>query len=387
MKKRKLLSILLILSLFIGMVGIVNAEPSYAASKKIHVKKKAVTLQVGQKYQQKLIAKNGKTIKAKKVKWKSKKPSVAKINKKGKITAVRPGTAKMTAKYKGKTYKFTVKVEAGTPAQSPASNQTPQQPSTPTNNQLISLEPYFLTINYGESATVHLTTDNGQVVYYSISNNSVSVKWDGWSDDHSGTFTVTGVKPGMALLSVWDPVDTSVKAILTISVVMSKEQAISYMHDYIIENGREPQYASGIAGDYYIESASYATSDRSRIVLSTSIGSNCIHMYRIDRDDKKYVLTYNDPDEEVGITSFSIFYGSLFGTNYWGDLITEKYTAKLYGEENGIINCMKTGPSTVTDASELYKIYKTASESMEDIDLFLRTYMGFGLDTLGFKNM
>ena len=111
MKKRKLLSIMLILSLFIGMVGIVNAEPSYAASKKIHVKKKTVSIYVGSTYQQKLIDKKGKTIKATKVKWKSKNASVAKVSKKGKITAVKKGTAKMTAKYKGKTYKFTVNVK------------------------------------------------------------------------------------------------------------------------------------------------------------------------------------------------------------------------------------------------------------------------------------
>ena len=109
--KSKLLSIMLILTLAVGLVGIVNVDPSYAASKKIHVKKKTVSIYAGSTYQQKLIDKKGKTIKAKKVKWKSKNKSIAKISKKGKITAVKAGTAKMTAKYKGKTYKFTVKVK------------------------------------------------------------------------------------------------------------------------------------------------------------------------------------------------------------------------------------------------------------------------------------
>ena len=88
-----------------------NVEYSYAAKKKIHLKKTKVSIVVKKTYQQKLIDKKGKTIKATKVKWKSKKKSVAKISKKGKITAVKAGTAKMTAKYKGKTYKFTVKVK------------------------------------------------------------------------------------------------------------------------------------------------------------------------------------------------------------------------------------------------------------------------------------
>ena len=109
--KRKALSYLLILSLFVGIVGIVNVNTTYAASKKDHLKRTAISVVAGKTYQQKLIGKNGKTIKASKVKWKSSKPSVAKINKKGKITGVKVGTVKMTAKYKGKTYKFKVKVK------------------------------------------------------------------------------------------------------------------------------------------------------------------------------------------------------------------------------------------------------------------------------------
>lgn len=94
----------------VGMIGYINIDTTYAATKKIHLKKTTVSLNAGKTYQQKLIDKKGKTIKATKVKWKSKKTSVAKIDKKGKIKAVKAGTAKMTAKYKGKTYKFTVKV-------------------------------------------------------------------------------------------------------------------------------------------------------------------------------------------------------------------------------------------------------------------------------------
>lgn len=108
---KKIISFILVLFLFVGMVGIVNVDTSYAASKKIHLKKTTVSVVAGKTYQQKLIDKKGKTIKATKIKWKSSKTSVARINKKGKITAVKAGTAKMTARYKGKTYKFTVKVK------------------------------------------------------------------------------------------------------------------------------------------------------------------------------------------------------------------------------------------------------------------------------------
>lgn len=108
---KKILSLLVILSLFIGIVGAFNVDTTFAATKKIHLKKKTISVVAGKTFQQKLIDKKGKTIKASKVTWKSKKISVATINKKGKITAVKTGTAKMTAKYKGKTYTFTVKVK------------------------------------------------------------------------------------------------------------------------------------------------------------------------------------------------------------------------------------------------------------------------------------
>lgn len=106
--KNRVLSVILVISLVIGMVGIVSTDTTYATKKKIHLKKTEVTLAIGKTYQQKLIDKKGKQIKATKVKWSSPKPGVVTINKKGKLKAVKTGKVKLTAKYKGKTYKFTV---------------------------------------------------------------------------------------------------------------------------------------------------------------------------------------------------------------------------------------------------------------------------------------
>ena len=82
--RKKGISLLVILAMLVSIVGIANTDTTYAATKKIHLKKTTVNLVVGKTYQQKLIAKNGKVIKATKVKWKSKNKSIAKINKKGK---------------------------------------------------------------------------------------------------------------------------------------------------------------------------------------------------------------------------------------------------------------------------------------------------------------
>ena len=107
---QKTLSLLMVLSMVISIAGFAGINPAYAATGKIHLAKTTISKVVGQTYQQKLYNKNGKAISATKVTWKSAKTSVAKISKKGKITAVKAGTAAMTAKYNGKTYKFTVKV-------------------------------------------------------------------------------------------------------------------------------------------------------------------------------------------------------------------------------------------------------------------------------------
>lgn len=109
------LSLVLILSLLLSTAGILNADASHAAAKKTHLKKTSVTLEAGQTFQQRLVSAQGKYIKAAKIKWKSSKRSVAKISKKGKVTAVKAGTAKMTAKYRGKTYRFTVTVRRTDP--------------------------------------------------------------------------------------------------------------------------------------------------------------------------------------------------------------------------------------------------------------------------------
>lgn len=198
--KSKLLSLIIVFSLFISIVGAVNVDFSYAASKRIHLKKTTVTLAAGSKYQQKLISKSGKTIKATKVKWKSQKKSVAKINKKGKITAVKAGTAKMIAKYKGKTYKFTVKVK--------------------NTNNLVSVDKSDVAILPGGTAEVVVHTDKGKSVSCKIDNKDVaSFEWGSKiSGTHDKTLYIKGLTKGSATVTVYDTYKTSVKATIKVAV-------------------------------------------------------------------------------------------------------------------------------------------------------------------------
>ena len=239
--RKKFLSLLLIVSLFVGMVGIVNIDTAYAASKKkTHIMTKTVSMYLGQNYQQKLLSSKGKTIKAKKVKWKSKNNVVATINKKGLITAVNLGEAKMTAKYKGKTYKFTVVV---TPVPTPAPAPTPTPAPTPSDsNSYISFNTDSLYVLKGYYDTVEVNTDKGESVTYDINNNNVSCSWGDWID---GTNTVeleiTGEKIGTSIVTVYDTNNPLVRDTLEVHVVGALQllQAIVNEDGYTNGNGHK----------------------------------------------------------------------------------------------------------------------------------------------------
>lgn len=99
MKTKRIIAFLLAVSLVLGFTP--ETTVTYAA-KKMALNKKKITLQVGSSTTLKV--KNTK----KKVTWKSSNKKVAIVSKKGKVTALKKGTAKITAKVSGK--KFTCNV-------------------------------------------------------------------------------------------------------------------------------------------------------------------------------------------------------------------------------------------------------------------------------------
>ncbi len=106
--KRSVAFTMALMLVFVSIATFVTDE-TFGASK-THLKKKAISLEAGDTYQQKLILSNGKTVKSTKVKWKSCYTRVATISSTGKITAKYHGTAKLKATYKGRTYTFRVTV-------------------------------------------------------------------------------------------------------------------------------------------------------------------------------------------------------------------------------------------------------------------------------------
>lgn len=99
---------------FILFWGAVEEIPNFkcvttveAANKKIKLNKSKATIYVGN-----IINLELKSVAAKKVKWSSSRNSVATVSKYGKVTARKKGTANISAKYKGKTYKCRVTVKS-----------------------------------------------------------------------------------------------------------------------------------------------------------------------------------------------------------------------------------------------------------------------------------
>lgn len=111
MKKifKSIITIMLVMSV---MVCGTNTT-AYAATKSIRVKTNKSTLYILDSANNKAkltVTCNGKNV-TKVAKYKSSNSKIAKVNKNGVVTAVRPGTVKITAKYKGKsrTTKVTIK--------------------------------------------------------------------------------------------------------------------------------------------------------------------------------------------------------------------------------------------------------------------------------------
>lgn len=110
--KKILYSIITIMLVLSVMVCGTNSTV-YAATKSISVKTTKSTLYILDSANNKAkltVTYNGKNV-TKAAKYKSSNSKIAKVNKNGTITAVRPGTVKITAKYKGKsrTTKITIK--------------------------------------------------------------------------------------------------------------------------------------------------------------------------------------------------------------------------------------------------------------------------------------
>lgn len=107
--KKYICTLLMLLVLSFSSTAVLSyAIPITADAAAMKISKKKVSLEKGEKYQLKITG-------AKKVSWKSNKPSIAKVNGKGIVTAKKAGKAKITATVSGKKFVCTVTVTVKAP--------------------------------------------------------------------------------------------------------------------------------------------------------------------------------------------------------------------------------------------------------------------------------
>lgn len=200
---KKIALCILVVTVICGSSVIVPTEfgtKAYAAeTDEYQLAKKTVTVYVGESDTQKLLDSSNKKISADKITWKSSNKSIAKISDKGKITGVKAGQTKMTAKYDGKTYSFTVKVKSSA----------------------VKLSKSDVTFGSGtKSAKVKVTTSYSRYgLTYSILSGSSNISCS-WAKNWSGNsiyLNIKSKKAGTAKIKVWVTGYPSKSRIITVN--------------------------------------------------------------------------------------------------------------------------------------------------------------------------
>jgi hypothetical protein len=120
MGKKKIVAVLSIITLIISMFCF--TPDSNAGIQTLNLSKQTKEIKVGESFQLTMTG-----VKASTIKWKSSKPGVATVSKKGVVKGVKAGTTNITGKYKS--LKFTIKVKVV----STTEETTESKPTTPTS--------------------------------------------------------------------------------------------------------------------------------------------------------------------------------------------------------------------------------------------------------------
>lgn len=226
MKKAKSMAVALTAVLTLSAFGSslaplsVNAAPKL---RKLKMAKSTVTVEVGKKV--KLKAKKKPAKAAGKLKWKTSNKKVAKVNKKGVVTGIAPGTATITVKVKtaGKTLKAKRKVKVVSPSSAPTTPVTPTTPTPAPEKQQILVnslkaEKTEITVNEGEVAGMDIkiapSNADNKALKYTVSDPDVATV----SDDG----VITAVAQGSCVITA-TTTDGSNKSV-SVNVTVTKKQ-------------------------------------------------------------------------------------------------------------------------------------------------------------------
>ena len=269
-KTTRIICHMLVLCMLFGLLGGVASYGSASAAvkaKSVKLNKKKISLTVGKTYTLKAKVKPAKA--KTKLTWKSSRKSVATVSKKGKVTAMSEGSAKITVQDKKSKLKATCKVTVTADSVTPGGNGTQagtnqgtqtgtQQGSTPADpnggNVTPVATPEPTPIHFDNPATAVKLTDNDYVTIqvgdtYKL-NSQVTpsdadegcVKFSSLRDwvasvDDDGT--VTGEYPGMTIITLKSLVDDSVSASIHVNVVDTSQPPNGFdSYDSKIEHGK-----------------------------------------------------------------------------------------------------------------------------------------------------
>lgn len=212
-----------------SLFSAVNPADAAAAVKKIKLSNKKLELSVGES---KVLKVKYKPVKSKaKIVWSSSKKKVAKVNKKGKVTAKSIGSAVITAKVKASKIKAACKVKVNK-APDEIKNVTPNFTAAPTGSAatpsptgVVDNKVYPVNINFEDEDYVTIEvggeyTLKAQAAPSDTDKDAMEYKSErGWvaSVDQDGK--VKALYPGMTIITLTSKKDSSVTASIHVNVV------------------------------------------------------------------------------------------------------------------------------------------------------------------------
>lgn len=260
------------------------AVVAQAATAKIRLNKTKLSLYQGKKYTLKLLDKNGKTINATKVTWKTANKKTATVSNKGVVTAKKVGKVKITATYKNKSYTSVVTVKS----------------TVAVNKKSLTFEP-------GETSKKAVTVtfkEDGSVCWEIVKGSDlISCKWaKEWKNDTTKLYiTPTGNDYGSAKVKVYS--DEHPDRYVYINVTVKSPYSLTVLNDL-------PCCVSNYeTRDYYDKGEQKSTVKINKVNWELKYGDSILitidfQAYSSYYDEGYYYITYRVLDEDGYVVEF-----------------------------------------------------------------------------------
>jgi hypothetical protein len=252
MKKhiKQLLAIFLVVFTIVNCFGINGYSfTTVKADSKLRLSVNNAKLKVGSSLTIKLLKEDGSQ--CKNVKWSSTNRKKISVNKKGKITAKKIGSATITASYGGRTYKCKVKAEKKYPEK---------------NSSIVASQKEITILCAKEEKAIKIYTDASQSIVYkfpdSISHyrnkneyyQDIYARWGNWSKNGIITLYIRGEQVTNSYVDVYDATNHKIKDRIHIKVIYPIESMKFKKKNYSLGLGLEKDIGEELEIDGYYSS-------------------------------------------------------------------------------------------------------------------------------------